>query len=150
MSKSKSDLIYIHVYKIIITSVPIMCHDVNKETFSNLFSKEEDYQGDCGLLLQWKNYYLLFIIYNLFFIGSSWCTNTINTLAWYNSETKRHLKMKFCADACFYEKLCSKINWNVDRVPLKSKTGTYIQVPNIILSIKVVSTGKPRWIKVCV
>ena len=52
MSKSKSDLIYIHVYKIIITSVPIMCHDVNKETFSNLFSKEEDYQGDCGLLLQ--------------------------------------------------------------------------------------------------
>lgn len=28
--------------------------------------------------------------------------------------------MRFCTDTYFYEKLCLKINWNLDRAPLKT------------------------------
>ena len=54
-----------------------------------------------------------------FFPYCKWCANTVKTLAWHNSETKCKLKMKFYPNAYFYKTLCLKINWNLNRPPLK-------------------------------
>ena len=53
-----------------------------------------------------------------FSADNKWYTSTIKTLAWHNSETNSHLKMKFCTGAYFYETICLKINWNIDRALL--------------------------------
>ena len=55
-------------------SVPIMRHDIDKK--------------NCSTFLKTKAYSLS--------TDSKWCTNAIKTLAWHNSETECHLKMKFC------------------------------------------------------
>ena len=45
---------------------------------------------------------------------SKCCTNSIKTVAWHNSETKCHLKMKICTDSYFYEILHLKMCYNLD------------------------------------
>ena len=39
----------------------------------------------------------------------------IKPLGSHNSETKSHLKMKFCTDAYFFGMRCLKINWKLNR-----------------------------------
>ena len=49
-----------------------------------------------------------------------------------NSETKCHLKMKFCTDFYFNETLCPKLNWNLERGPLKV-TLHHLDIANKVL-----------------
>lgn len=62
---------------------------------------------------------LFFNKVGLFSADVNCCTNTIKTFALHNSKTKCHLKMKFGADAYFYETFCLRINWNLHKVPLR-------------------------------
>ena len=50
-------------------------------------------------------------------IHSPRTTNAVQTaskLAWHNSETECHLKMKICTDSYFYETFNLKICYNLD------------------------------------
>ena len=97
----------LHAY--LITSVPIMRHDINKKNYFNISNKNRIMKKIvdfcCSVELKNKAH--------SFSADNKWCTNTMKT--WHNSETKCHLSMTFCADAYFYETLSLKINWTPDR-----------------------------------
>ena len=84
--------LYLHVYLILIMSVPIMHHDINKKNFSTFFKRAE--------LSELSTVVAVKILWRLFH------TSTIKTLTWHNSEIKCDLKIKFCTDVYFYETLC--------------------------------------------
>ena len=73
-----------------------MRHDIKKKI--QHFKKEQDYQRDCRLFLHQKNVHKgSFIVHQS---SLKWCANN-EILAWYNSEIKCQLKMRFCTDTYF-------------------------------------------------
>ena len=75
------------------------------------YFEEQNYQRDCWVLSQQK------LVKKGSFIPHS--QQVVHKRQQnFSSKTKCHLKMRVCTFAYFYEMLCLKINWNLDRAPL--------------------------------
>ena len=93
---------YLHVYLILITVVSNMHHDINKKYFSTFLKRSVN----CKFWNYQRDYWPIVDAQKFYAKTHSFSTN--KTLAEYNSESKCHLKMKFCTDPYFHEILSLK------------------------------------------